>query len=62
MTILTEIGYNDRFSLKDFAKKVREKRMQIEVPDFIFIKTKLTQNILFACMCSIDGLKRTKKK
>ena len=29
------------FSLKIFAKNFPQKRMQIEVPDFIFIKTKL---------------------
>ena len=36
------------FSLKVFAKNVRQKRMQIEVLDFIFIKTKLSQNMLFS--------------
>ena len=30
------------FSLKVFAKNFRQNRMQIEVPDFIFIKTELT--------------------
>ena len=31
---------SEYFSLKVFAKNVREKRMQIEVPGFIFIKRK----------------------
>ena len=30
------------FSQKVFAKNFHQKRMQIEVPDLIFIKTKLT--------------------